>query len=198
MSDVTGSAALIFLDTETTGVHRDRRPWEIALIKRTATAQTRLLLCVDVRDLDLPEADHAGLRISGFYRRHPQARERPLMIPRVYRAGDAVGLVHEWTAGATIVGVVPTFDTECLAAMFARHGVEPGWNDDLVDLVPLAAAAVRAAGREPESDFAELSRQCGVRPPSAAQRHTALGDARWAMRWYDRLGAMGGPGQPDA
>ncbi|HYZ67835.1 MAG TPA: hypothetical protein VE666_08545 [Mycobacterium sp.] len=192
---MTGRTPLIFLDTETTGVHRDRRPWEIALIRRTATAQTRLLLCVDIRDLDLPAADATGLRISGFHRRHPQARDRPLMIPRVYRARDAVDMVHEWTADATIVGVVPSFDTECLAAMFARHGVEPKWNDDLVDVVPLAAAAIRAAGREPEPDFTELSRQCGVKPPSAAQRHTALGDARWAMRWYDRLCEM--PSQRD-
>jgi hypothetical protein len=190
MSDVTGSAPSIFLDTETTGLHRDRRPWEIALIRRADTGQTRLLLCVDVRDLDLASADPVGLRISGFHRRHPQARDRPMLIPRIYRAGDAAELVRQWTAGATIVGVVPRFDTECLAAMFARHDVKPGWNDDLVDVVPLAAAAIRAAGSQPESDFAGLSRQCGVKPPTAAQRHTALGDARWAMRWYDWLRDM--------
>jgi uncharacterized membrane-anchored protein len=59
-----------------------------------------------------------------------------------------------------------------------------------VDVVTLAAEAIRAAGRQPESDFAGLSRQCGVKPPTAAQRHTALGDARRAMRWYDRLRGM--------
>jgi hypothetical protein len=130
MSRVT--APLIFMDTETTGLHKARRPWEIALIKRSDTGQTRLLLCVDV-------------------------------------------------------GVVTRFDTECLADMFARHGMKPAWQDDLVDVVPLAIAAFRAAGREPASDVASLSRQCGVKPPTAAQRHTALGDARWAMRWYDKL-----------
>jgi DNA polymerase III epsilon subunit-like protein len=187
MSRVTRSAPLIFLDTETTGLHKARRPWEIALIKRADSGQTRLLLCVDVRDLVLEDADPVGLRISGFHRRHPQARDRPLLIPRVYRAGDASALVHEWTAGATIVGVVPRFDAECLADMFARHGIKPAWNDDLVDVVPLATAAMRAARREPASDVASLSRQCGVKPPAAAHRHTALGDARWAMRWYDKL-----------
>ena len=190
MSRVTRSAPLIFLDTETTGLHKARRPWEIALIKRTDTEQSRLLLCVDVRDLELEDADPVGLRISGFHRRHPQARVRPLLVPRAYRAGDATGLVHQWTAGATIVGVVPRFDAECLADMFARHGVKPAWNDDLVDVVPLAMAAIRAAGREPASDVASLSRQCGVKPPTASQRHTALGDASWAMRWYDKLVQM--------
>ena len=133
---------------------------------------------------------HLAPEVRGFHRRHPQARVRPLLVPRAYRAGDAAGLVHQWTAGATIVGVVPRFDAECLADMFARHGVKPAWNDDLVDVVPLATAAIRAAGREPASDVASLSRQCGVKPPTAAQRHTALGDARWAMRWYDKLVQM--------
>lgn len=33
----------------------------------------------------------------------------------------------------------------------------------------------------------DLSRACGVEPPSEEDRHTALGDARWAMRWYDAM-----------
>src|SRR6202022_3920580 len=135
MSRVT--APLIFIDTETTGLHKARRPWEIALIKRSDTGQTRLLLCVDVRDLELEDADPVGLKVSGFHRRHPQARDRPLLIPRVYRAGDAPGRVPQWPPGATIVGVVTRFDTECLADMFARHGMKPAWNDILVDVVPL-------------------------------------------------------------
>ncbi len=83
--------------------------------------------------------------------------------------------------------MVTRFDTECLADMFARQDMKPAWNDDLVDVVPLAIAAIREAGREPASDVASVPRQCGVKPPTAAQRHTALGDARWAMRWYDKL-----------
>lgn len=33
----------------------------------------------------------------------------------------------------------------------------------------------------------ELSRACGVEPPVETERHTALGDARWVMRWFDAL-----------
>jgi hypothetical protein len=181
--------AVVFLDTETTGLHRSRRPWEIALIRRHGDQQTRLHLCVDLEDLDLATADPAGLAISGFHRRHPQARQRPLRFPRVYRAAQAAALVQEWTADATIVGVVPHFDTECLSEMLVRQGLSPHWRPNLVDLVPLAAAAVRDLGLQPDSDHGDLSRQCGVKPPSGASRHTALGDARWAMRWYDRLTA---------
>ena len=178
---------LVFIDTETTGLHRTRRPWEIAIIRRHGDEQTRLHLCVDLADLDLASADPAGLSISGFHRRHPQARQRPLHIPRVYPAAQAAELVDQWTADATVIGVVPRFDTECLAEMLGRHGLTPRWHTDLIDVVPLAVTTVRDAGRDPESDFGALSRQCGVRPPGRAARHTALGDARWAMRWYDKL-----------
>lgn len=179
--------ALVFLDTETTGLHREREPWEIAIVRRTAAGQRQLHLCVDVQDLDLAAADPAGLEISGFHKRHPQVRLRPLQFPRVFRAAEAVSLVAEWTAGATIVGVIPQFDTECLARMFLTHGVGPTWNPELVDVVATTAARLRDRGLTPDADYSNLSLQFGVKTPSAAQRHTALGDARWAMRWYDRL-----------
>lgn len=190
MSELGGAPPgrpVVFLDTETTGLHRGRRPWEIAIIRRDEAGQSRLLLCVDINDLDLSCADPIGLKISGFHRRHPQARLRPRYFPRVCRANEAATIVQQWTAGATIVGVVPKFDTECLAAMLARHDLEPSWQPNLVDVIALAKAAVKASGRQPEPDFASLSRQCGVKPPTPAQRHTALADARWAMRWYDKL-----------
>jgi hypothetical protein len=36
-------------------------------------------------------------------------------------------------------------------------------------------------------DSDALSRLCGVDPPGEVERHTALGDARWAMRLYDAI-----------
>ncbi|MGA5545772.1 hypothetical protein ACPCIR_28350 [Mycobacterium sp. NPDC051198] len=178
---------LAFLDTETTGLHRGRRPWEIAIIRRVDDVHARLLLCVDIEDLDLEHADPLGLKISGFHKRHPQVRLRPRHYPRVYRASEAAALVQQWTAGATIIGVVPRFDTECLAEMFVRHNLEPSWQSDPVDVIALAKAAVEKNGQQPDPDFINLSMQCGVKPPTPTQRHTALGDARWAMRWYDKL-----------
>ncbi|WP_078312013.1 MULTISPECIES: hypothetical protein [unclassified Mycobacterium] len=181
------STPLVFLDTETTGLHRERQPWEVAIIRRTEAGQRQLHLCVDVQDLDLESADPAGLEISGFHKRHPQVRLRPLQFPRVLRAAEAVSLVEEWTAGATIVGVIPQFDAECLTRMFLAHGVSPAWNPALVDVVAVTAARIRERGLIPDADYSNLSLQFGVKTPSAGQRHTALGDARWAMRWYDRL-----------
>jgi hypothetical protein len=178
---------LVFLDTETTGVHDARQPWEVAVIRRVGGAYSRLLFCVDISDLDLAAADPRGLEISGFHRRHPQARPRRSFFPVVHREGDAAQLVQRWLADATVVGIVPSFDTTCLTKLLSRHGLAPSWNPNLVNVVSLATDAVRRSGRVPEPDFAGLSRQCGVKPPSAAQLHTALADARWSMRWYDRL-----------
>lgn len=178
---------LVFLDTETTGLHRCRRPWEIAIIRRDNDAYSRLLLCIDIKDLDLTNADPLGLKISGFHRRHPQVRLGPRHYPRVYRASEAASVVQQWTAGATIVGVVPQFDTECLADMLTRHNLVPAWQASSVDVISLAIAAVKASERQPSPDFVTLSGQCGVKPPTPGQRHTALADARWAMRWYDKL-----------
>lgn len=177
---------LVFLDTETTGLHRARRPWEIAIIRRSGDEHTRLHICVDLADLDLSAAEPAGLAVSGFHRRHPQARPHRTHFPRVYPAADAARLVLDWTAGATVVGVVPEFDLECLSAMLGRQGLSPQW-EDTVDVVPLAQRAVRLQGLDPERHHEDLSRQCGVKPPGLGDRHTALGDARWAKRWYDAL-----------
>lgn len=157
---------LAFLDTETTGIHRGRRPWEIAIIRRDQDGPSRLLLCVDIKDLDLPAADPIGLKISGFHKRHPQARLRPAYFPCVFRASEAASIVHRWTADATIVGVVPKFDTECLADMLACHHLDPSWQPGPADVIELAKAAVEASGRQPETDFVSLSRQCGVKPPA--------------------------------
>ncbi|MCV7286651.1 hypothetical protein H7J87_15080 [Mycolicibacterium wolinskyi] len=180
---------LVFLDTETTGLHRDRQPWEIALIRRDDAGDTRIVLYIDVADLDLAAAEPAGLRISRFSSRHPQVVYGSIHLPSVYRERDAAAIVREWTLDATIVGVVPSFDTYCLTTMLARHHLSPAWCPDVVDVVPMAARIIRRCGRIPETDHVRLSQQCGVRPPGASHRHTALGDARWAMRWYDNLDA---------
>jgi hypothetical protein len=93
-----------------------------------------------------------------------------------------------------VVGAVPNFDTERLALLLRRHGYEPGWHYHLIDVENLAVgyAYGQAAGLgELEIglpwDSDELSRLVGVEPPGEGELHTALGDARWAMRLYDAI-----------
>lgn len=180
---------LVFLDTETTGLHAGRQPWEIAMLRRDDAGESRTVLYIDLADLDLESAEPAGLRISRFSSRHPQIVYGPIHLPSVHREREAAEIVRAWTMDATIVGVVPSFDTHCLREMLARHQLMPGWDPKLVDVIALAARHVLDYGHTPERVSTQLSRQCGVRPPGAGCRHTALGDARWAMRWYDQLSA---------
>lgn len=119
--------------------------------------------------------------------------------------------------GAHIVGAVPDFDTRHLTALYRRFGYAdlPRWHYHLIDVEAMAVgwlAGQRQAVAEvspitgeplllgtrawavaegPTFDLPwrsdDLSRACGVEPPSEDERHTALGDARWAARWYRAL-----------
>lgn len=119
---------LVFLDTETTGLHADRQPWEIAMLRRDDAGESRTVLYIDLADLDLDGAEPAGLRVSRFSSRHPQIVYGPIDLPAVHREREAAEIIRDWTMNATIVGVVPSFDTHCLRAMLARHQLMPGWD----------------------------------------------------------------------
>lgn len=195
--------ALVFLDTETTGLHHDRRPWEIALIRREPNGYTSELQ-IYVKDVDLSAAELIGLNVGHFYENHPLFRtdhavpphsEREELGPgvRLTTEAKAAVIVERMTRGATIVGAVPSFDTECLAAMLRRHKLCAAWHYHLIDVEAVALGYLHRAGPYPrklldlpiKSDA--LSELCGVQPPSDEERHTAIGDARWVQRWYDTL-----------
>ena len=108
------------------------------------------------------------------------------------REATVAALVEEWTRGAHLVGAVPNFDADCLDKMLRRHRLIPAWHYHLIDVEAMAVGWLshmdRYAGwsQAPWKSDA-LSRACGVEPPTDDERHTALGDARWAMRWYDAM-----------
>lgn len=203
--------ALVFLDTETTGLHHDRRPWEVALIRREPNGYTTELRLF-VADVDLSSAELIGLNIGHFYDNHPDYRtggvlaltngdqERELS-PGTWLATEAKAamLLERMTRNATIVGNNPGFDVEVLAAMLRRHKLCPAWHYHPIDVVSRAQgflSVMRALGSliaphpedlMPPLKSDKLSKLCGVEPPEGEERHTAIGDARWVERWYDRL-----------
>lgn len=186
------SAPLCFIDTETTGVHPDRRVWEVAIIRRDDSGQSEWLAQVD--DVDLSNADPFGLKVGGFYERHVDygSNGRGLAASGVLLESErfVAREVERLTRGAHLVGAVPDFDARTLDPMLRRHGLIPAWHYHLVDVEAMAVGWL--AGRlglppTPPWKSDELSRACGVEPPSDDERHTALGDARWAMRWYDAM-----------
>ena len=198
---------LCFIDTETTSLRPDRRAWEIGLIAREpGRDDVEHRWFIDAYDLDLGNADVMSLKIGRFYERHPEYQlEREADFTETVSELEALRLVEAITRGAHLVGAVPNFDADVLGARMRANGICPPWHYHLCCVENLAvgwinahAAALEKGGDDPD-DAARL-RRLG-KPPwksddlsaalgievSADDRHTALGDARWAMRIYDAV-----------
>jgi hypothetical protein len=204
------------LDTETTGLHPQRQAWDIAMIRRDDNGESGWQFYVEV---DLADADPFALKVGRFYDRHPYGRYLAKDLPHPFswpvtnrRLGEllspseAARHVARVTHGAHIIGAVPNFDTEVLATLLRRHGLTPGWHYHLIDVEALALgwlhgraqAGAHNAGLPMEiltrlpwkSD--DLAAACGVESPDEEERHTALGDAKWALRLYDAITGPGG------
>ena len=190
---------LCFIDTETTGVHPARLPWEIAIIRREPDGTQRETL-LQISPVDLSGADPFGLKIGRFYER-AAGYGTTTLDTEIHREAHAAEIVERETRGAHLVGAVPNFDTETLDAMLRRHGLIPAWHYHLIDVEALAigylhgrdtenpAGAYSDAATELPWDSNAISKACGIEPPAEDERHTAMGDARWAMRLYDAITA---------
>lgn len=185
---------IVFLDTETTGLHPERRVWEVAMIRRDDQGERERRFFV--RNVDLSTADAYSLQVGGFYERHPQycpPEDRPpkeVLDRQLLERYPAAQEIEKWTRGATIVGSVPSFDAEVLAKTLRGCSLTPAWNYHLVDIGPLAAGWLLARGVQvgpPPWSTEYLADLCGVEAPSVEDRHTALGDARWVLRWWDTI-----------
>lgn len=188
---------ICFLDTETTGLSLDDDIWEIAAIRRGPDGTERELhLFVDhdeAKCARLPEAflsDHHARYPHDCTHRH--GARAAINTGAIVTRGTAAEKVAKFTRGAHIVGAVPNFDTERIAILFDRHGLEPGWHYHLIDVESLAVGYLAAKGTPwaPPWKSDDLSRACGVETPPDDLRHTAMGDARWAMALYDGILGM--------
>src|SRR5690606_35277881 len=96
------------------------------------------------------------------------------------------------------VGVDPHSATAGIATLRRRFGFAPGWHHHLIDAEALAVGYPPGIpGERPPFPHERLpwasdtlSRAVGV-DPDDFDRHTALGDARWARAIYDAI--TGGP-----
>lgn len=203
-------APVVFLDTETDGTYDARRPWEVGMIRRApGQPEQEMQFFVDI-DLD-QTPDLFGLRVGGFFERHPVGRwmsdpaaplRRP--IPKAWEWADVIGPgelvapgraaleVSRWTHGAHVIGAVPDFDTETLRPRLRSVGLLPGWHYHLIDIEAMVVGYLLGRGTDPgevalpwSSD--DLSRAIGVEPAPEEERHTALGDARWVARMWDAM-----------
>ncbi|MCK8670968.1 hypothetical protein M1M07_07535 [Rhodococcus sp. HM1] len=141
---------ICFIDCETTGLLADRRPWEIGWIRREIDG-TETENVIQIVDVDLSNAELQGLHVGRFFDRWcggfdsetgERGRSRP--GPIAFEERVAAAHVMQATRGAIIVGAVPNFDTEVLAAMLRRHQLCPAWHYQLVDVETLAAGWLQA------------------------------------------------------
>ncbi len=199
---------LAFVDTETTGLDPNHHQiWELAIITESDDdPPTEYAWQLPV---DLSRADPSGLRVGRFYeRRWPIAGLSG--IAKLHQvlwngkekwesAGLPVGYTAETVAtlldGAHMVGAVPSFDASFLGPWLRAHGQCPTFHYHLVDVEALAAGwlagriSTHPDWRDPDDvhsppwNSGDLSRAVGV-DPEDFDRHTALGDARWARAIY--------------
>lgn len=205
-------APLCFIDTETTSLRPDRKAWEIAAIRREpGGTEDTIRVFVDYADLDMGNADPFSLSVGRFWERHPQGRAMRYMggvFERGYNPHEWPNVPAEWvgpdcddavlssmeaahavaafTHGTHLVGAVPSFDAEVLGNLLREEGFMPAWHHHLIDVEALAVGFLAGTVTPPwKSD--DLAKAIGVEPAADSERHTALGDARWAMSIYDRV-----------
>lgn len=189
------TAPICFVDTETDGVHPDREPWEIAIIRREPDG--RETTWAQFVEIDLSTADPFGLRVGRFYDRHPIGRylsghsnpDVPLGLGQSVTRPLAARHVARLTHGAHLVGAVPNFDAEILARLLREQKLTPAWHYHLIDVESLAVGYLAGEGRPlaPPWDSSYLLEALGVPATPDDQRHTALGDARWVRALYDAV-----------
>jgi hypothetical protein len=196
------TAALVFLDTETTGLHPlNDHIWEVAAVRREPDGtEEKWHFLVDHAP---PSAEYLGSDFAADYR----ARYDPERA--IVRAVAVNRLRRMFRGRAHMVGACPWFDAERLGVMRRLAGFdEPDpWHYHLIDVETLAVGYLSGHITATETidlgaftdcppslpwDSDELSRRVGVEPPGPGERHTAMGDVLWAKAVYDSiLGTMG-------
>lgn len=162
---------LAFVDTETTGLDPDRHEiWEVGLIVDEMEHQWFL-------PVDLGSADAIALKVGGFHDRY-QCGPNPTPLDEF--SAEFASL----TRGRHLVGAVVSFDEERLRKLLRANGACPEWHYHLIDVEAMIVGRLRGAGIPWKSD--ELSRTVGVNPDEF-DKHTALGDARWAKAIYETI-----------
>ncbi len=203
-----------FVDIETTGLDPDYHEiWEVGLITPVLGQTVREDGLVGWNEqiwqlpVDLSKADPMALNIGQYHdRRLPRGSLVPLDVFAAEFARD--------TRGLHLVGACVSFDADRLWRLLRANGECPMWHYHLIDVEALAAgymagcrAAVAAAAIHtgealwagtpawkategpdhcPPWRSTDLSRAVGVEPDDF-DRHTALGDARWAKAIYEAV-----------
>lgn len=200
---------ICFIDTETTGLDPDRHAiWEVALITPDGAEHVWQF------PVDEMAADPFALDIGRYWDRRWDTDNDVPVLAAIYEAhnlksrrknfpdqGRAIRPDSTWarhfrdlTAGCHLAGAVVSFDEERLRRLLHGLGVLHRWHYHLIDVEALAAGYLASMAHGLDNldplqlpwDSGALSAALGV-TVSDEDRHTALGDARWARAIYDAV-----------
>ena len=160
------------VDVETTGLRADDQVWEVGLIVvqpdgKKAEYQWAL-------EPDLSLADSTSLRMTHFYER----------LDGLPAWSDPEAFAREFatlTANAVLLGACTNFDANHIERILRTHGWAPAWNYHLLDIENIIAGWL---GLEPPWNSTLIQEVMGIEVDER-EKHTALGDARWAWRLYE-------------
>jgi hypothetical protein len=193
----TAPQPVAFVDTETTGLDPDRHEiWEVGLILPDGSEHEWQL------PVDLSRADPIALNIGRFHERRWKWDSvigvgQPAVEFQTNPARFAFDFVR-LTRGLHLAGAVVSFDADRLWRLLRANGQCPMWHYHLIDVEGLAAGWLAGRGCKPADDRGygadprppwrsdALSMAVGV-DPDDFDRHTALGDARWAKAIYEAV-----------
>ena len=184
-----------FIETETISLARDHRHlWEVAVIypdplELTGWGEYSALLA----DVPLGEADPMSLQVSRFHERYS---DQP--VGKRQNRGKVARQIEHLTRGQHLVGAVPSFDEQRLWDFLRAHNLCPTWHYHLIDVETLGIGYMAGVAEEywPEAlkflrrglpwDSSALAHVLGMDQPEE-DKHTALGDARWAKAIYEKV-----------
>lgn len=186
--------AVVFLDTETTGLNPlSDHVWEVAALRvEPGQPDEELHMLVDHAP---PGDEYLASRFADDYK----ARYDPELGLMRHVAVHRIRSIFR--GRAHMVGAVPSFDAERIGVMRRLSGIdEPDpWHYHLIDVEILAVGYLRAKrkfgayrpGQIEEAlalpyDSNLVSRAVGVEPDEF-DRHTAMGDVLWAKAIYDAV-----------
>lgn len=162
--------AIVFLDTETTGLDAVLDPiWEVAAVRRVDGhwLDHRWHLPIDVGRVSEWVRDN-----TGFADRYDLHHLTP--------HSEFCDSLDHFIDGAHVAGNVISFDTERLGNLYRSLDRKVPWHYHIIDVEPVAVGRLAADGVTVDLpwDSHRLSEELGVPVPDG--RHDAMVDALWA------------------
>lgn len=186
---------IVYLDTETTGLDPDRHEiWEVAAIEVHLDKEEDFISDPEEHvwqlPVDISKADLIALGIGKFHER----RKLPSFLTPTYEFAREF---MELTWGATVVGAIPSFDTDRLDKLLRRRGYIGGWHYHLIDVEALAIGYLQGLPISYSTPKIELPvksdwlmEQLGIEVDPET-KHTALGDARVCREVFRKVMGYG-------